>query len=210
MPIAEIIAEIDAYLFRLRQARELLLDSRTESHHKEISLRKRKTMNERVEPSSSGRRQADENKSRSNHPVAHLQRVTKRVDTEAHVLGPAPGSAENGASSLEQPAIPQPERAKDERVAMVESVVVARVPARRRTGSIRSSVRQRTPELTAKPDANRPAIALAGPVSSKIVVVSAEQMRREREQSARSDVQRPRTLSSNLSGKRAFDALFPD
>jgi hypothetical protein len=42
MPTTEIINEIDAYLSRLRQARELLLDQRTEAAPKRVPRRKRK------------------------------------------------------------------------------------------------------------------------------------------------------------------------
>jgi hypothetical protein len=35
-------------------------------------------------------------------------------------------------------------------------------------------------------------------------------MRREREQAAHSEVRRPRKVTSGLSGRRAFEALFPD
>jgi hypothetical protein len=42
MAILEIIDEIDAYLSRLRQARELLLDGRTKTLQKRVHRRKKK------------------------------------------------------------------------------------------------------------------------------------------------------------------------
>ena len=71
-------------------------------------------------------------------------------------------------------------------------------------------MRDRSPKSTAgtKPDAAKPAIALAGPRGAKIVVVPAEQVRREREQAAQPKVQRPRVLGAGLTGRLAFEALF--
>lgn len=56
----------------------------------------------------------------------------------------------------------------------------------------------------------KPAIALAGRVPSKIVVVSAEQAQRERDRAAQSVVQRPRLPAIGLTGRAAFEALFND
>jgi hypothetical protein len=59
-----------------------------------------------------------------------------------------------------------------------------------------------------KPVAIKPAIALAGPTNAKIVVVSAEQVQREREQASHPAVPRPRLPSNGRTGKLAFEALF--
>jgi hypothetical protein len=59
-----------------------------------------------------------------------------------------------------------------------------------------------------KPVAIKPAIALAGPMNTKVVVVSAEQARKEREQAAVPAIPRPRRSLSGLSGRLAFEALF--
>lgn len=56
---------------------------------------------------------------------------------------------------------------------------------------------------------SKPAIALAGPVRSKIVVVSAEQAQREQERAAQSAVQRPRLPAIGIR-RTAFEALFND
>jgi hypothetical protein len=71
-------------------------------------------------------------------------------------------------------------------------------------------MRFRTPKSNPgiKPDATKPAIALAGPAGARIVVVPAEQVRREREQAAQPKVQRPRVLGTGLTGRLAFEALF--
>jgi hypothetical protein len=201
MPIAEIINEIDAYLSRLRQARELLLDRITEAPQKRVHRRKRKIIIRQVAPVFSSRRRTEENKLRSNHPVAHLRKVRKQVDTNAQV----PRAVAYDASHSEQPAIAEPERM------IQQSVPITRLPARRRSGPIRP-VRHRTatPALGTKPGAIKPAIALAGPIDTKIVVVPAEQVQRQREQAAHSAVLPARSPSSGLSGRRAFEALFRD
>jgi hypothetical protein len=71
-------------------------------------------------------------------------------------------------------------------------------------------MRHRTakPALSTKPEAIKPAIALAGPLNTKIVVVSAEQVQREREQTAHPVALRRRTPPAGLSGRMAFEALF--
>ena len=199
MPLDGIIDEIDAYLSRLRQARELLLDQRTEAPQKGVPRRKRKVAPREADPASSRGRRADKNKSRSNHSAAHLNKGTERVEISAQV----PISATQHASDLEQAAVPPPERA------IPQSVVVKRFPSKALSTSIRS-VRHRTPKSNAgaKPDAAKPAIALAGPGGAKIVVVPAEQVRREREQAAQPEVRRPRVPASGLTGRLAFEALF--
>jgi hypothetical protein len=56
----------------------------------------------------------------------------------------------------------------------------------------------------------KPAVALAGSTNSKIVVVSAQEVQRERDQAAQSQVRRPRLPSVGQTGRRAFEALFRD
>jgi hypothetical protein len=90
-----------------------------------------------------------------------------------------------------------------------KTVAVKRFPSKALNTSIRS-VRLRTSKSKAgtTPDAAKPAIALAGPAGAKIVVVPAEQVRRERERAAQPEVRRPRVPSSGLTGRLAFEALF--
>jgi hypothetical protein len=199
MPLGEIINEIDTYLSRLRQARELLLDRRTEAPQKRVARRKRKVAPRQADPASSLRRPADKNKSRSNHPVAHLKRGTEQIEISAQV----PSSLTHHASYLEQPPIAQLE------CTTPQNVVVKRFPSKGPNTSIRS-MRHRTPKSNAgtKPDAAKPAIALGGPAGAKIVVVPAEQVRRERKQAAQPAVPRTRQPASGLTGRLAFEALF--
>lgn len=205
MPIAQIIAEIDERVSRLRQARKILSDLRTESPQERASPRNGKVTNSQAGPYASRRRRTAKNKSRTNDSGAHLKNVMKHVGTLAQPPSVrVPGVEGKHASSSEQLAIAQPEST------IPQSVVVTRVPARRQSSSIRS-VRPRgsKPDLGIKSEAIKPAIALAG-LRTKVVVVSAEQIEREREQAAHSKVRRPRTRTSGLSGRRAFEALFPE
>jgi hypothetical protein len=131
--------------------------------------------------------------------VAHLKNGAERIEISVRV----PNSATHDASHLEQPAIAQPERV------IPQSVVVKRLFSKAPSTSIRS-VRHRTSKSNAstKPNAAKPAIALAGSAGAKIVVVPAEQVRREREQAAHPEVRRPRVPASGLTGRLAFEALF--
>jgi hypothetical protein len=201
MPIAEIINEVDAYLSRLRQARELLLDGSTEPPQKTVRRRKRGVMVRWSRPASSIRRRADEKKSPSNHPVAHLKPVRKRVDPSSE----ATSAVAEHLSHSEQTKISEPKRTVE------ESVPITRLPASRQISPIRS-VKHRfaKPSSGSKPGPIKPAIALAGPMNTKIVVVSAEQAQKEREQAARPPIPRPRRSASGLSGRLAFEALFED
>ena len=199
MATIEIINEIDAYLSRLRQARELLSDRRTEAPQKRAPRRKKKITVLQADPASSRGRRAHKNKSRSNPPVVHLKKRTEPVEISA----PVPDSVTEHASHLEAPAIAPPENT------IPRSVVVKRLPSKGRNTSFRS-VRHRTPKSNpgAKPDASKPAIALAGAAGAKIVVVPAEQVRRERERAAQPEVRRPRLPAPGLTGRLAFEALF--
>jgi hypothetical protein len=204
MPITEAIAYIDAYLSRLRQAREILSDGRTESPQKWIPPRNGKLSNKQAGSNAFNRRRTPKNKSRTNDPGAHLNRVMKRIDTGAQPHVPVPELEGIHTPSFEQRALAQPEST------IRQSVIVTRVPTRRQSSSIRS-VRPRgaKPDLGITPEVIKPAIALAG-LRTNVVVVSAGQIEREREQAAHSEVRRPRTPTSGLSGRRAFEALFPD
>jgi hypothetical protein len=199
MPIAEILNEIDACLSRLRQARELLLDQQMKAPPKKVTHVKRKVIPRRPDPASSRTRRAYKNKSRSNHPMAHLKKETERIEISAQI----PSAITHPATRLEQPAIAPPEPT------IPQSVVTTRIPSKGFRTSI-SSVRLRTSKSNpgTKPDAAKPAIALAGAAGAKIVVVPAEQVRREREQATRPEVRRSRVPASGLTGRLAFEALF--
>ena len=133
-PIPEIINEIDAYLSSLRQARELLLDRKTQVPQRGTPRRETKVLVAQAKPDTSSRQRADEKKSRSNDPIASLKAVSKRVDTGARV----PSAVAYSASHLEQPTTAEPKRTIEQ-----QGVVITRLPARRRISAIRSA-RHRT------------------------------------------------------------------
>ena len=189
MPIAEIIDEIDAYLSILHQAREILSGGTTETPQKRALRNKRKSLLERTREAILSRRRVEEKDSRSNHAVPPLSAATNRAGTRIqpfnHVTQDAPRPEQ------ETPVAPGH--------AIPQSIEIKRIPARHRTGSIRS-LRQKAakPGSDRKPDAIKPAIALAGPTKTKIIVVSAEQLQRQREQAAQSAVLGPRLPASGL------------
>jgi len=166
---------------------------------KKVTHVKRKVIPRRPDPASSRTRRAHKNKSRSNRPVGHLKKGTERIEISAQI----PSTITQPATHLEQPAIAPPEPT------MPQSVVITRIPSKGFRTSI-SSVRLRISKSNpgTKPDAAKPAIALAGAAGAKIVVVPAEQVRREREQATRPEVRRPRVPASGLTGRLAFEALF--
>ena len=61
-----------------------------------------------------------------------------------------------------------------------------------------------------KPEKIKPATALTGPMPPRVVVVSAEEVKRERDRAAHSEVRRHRMPATGLSGRLAFEALFKD
>lgn len=168
-------------------------------HRRGCIVAKKEANPKRVDPASSRSRPAEKNKSRPNHPVAHLNIEVKRAEIALQV----PSPVTRPTSQLEQLAIAPPEPTTP------QSVVIKRLPSKVPRTSIRS-VPHRTPKSNAvtKADDPKPAIALAGSRGAKIVVVPAEQVRRERERAAQPEVRRPRVPASGLTGRLAFEALF--
>lgn len=197
MPIPEIIDEIDAYLSRLRLAREVLLDRSPEAPQTRASRPKRKARVKQADQALIPKSRLDQSKPQLDRSLAHLKKEAKRVDTSV----PVTSAATHGASDSELPAIAQQGHT------IAQSVVIKRLPSKGPRHS--RSMRHRTPKTAvSKTDATKPAIALAGPVNKKIVVVPVEQVRRERELAELPKVQQPRTRASGLTGRQAFEALF--
>ena len=199
MPIVEIINEIDAYLSRLRQARELLSGHVPEAGQKSQPRRNRTILVKPADTAFSSTPRTKENKPRSNPSIAHQNSQKQRGEPDVQVSSDALPQA----TDTEHSVIARPERT------IPEGIVIKRIPVRRRIGSVRSmGLRTAKPVVTSRPDAIKPAIALAGPPNTKIVVVSAEQVQRQREQTAHPPVLRPRMPAAGLSGRTAFEALF--
>jgi hypothetical protein len=128
-------------------------------------------------------------------------KVRKRVEPMRQV----PTVLAKHASSSEQAAAAKPEAMKQ------MNFPITKLPATRRLSPIKST-RHQAVNLAGgkKPDAIKPAIALAGHMNTKVVVISVEQLQRERERAAHSALQRPRLPAAGLSGSLAFAALFKD
>src|ERR1700694_4854569 len=96
-------------------------------------------------------------------------------------------------------------------LAIPQDVVITRLPASRRNRSFRP-VGHRTAKQAPRTNSGPvlPALALAGATNAKIVVVSADQLQRERAPAAQPVVRRPRIVPSGLSGRWAFEAPFAD
>ena len=204
MPIDDILTEIDSYLSELRQARDLLVPL--------IALRskkpRRKTRNQK--PTEKARKASPaelkklalEEKERPSGRKSPTVRIDKKPATQPSRSGAGTvaketvsrGAAEIegvNAAAVEQKSGPESQATK-----------VRTIPAK--------TIRRRTAiPARAKPE-NKPATALSGAMHSRIVVVPAEQLRKEREQAAATEAPRPRVFPSGLTGKRAFEALFKD
>ena len=200
MPIAEIIHEIDAYLSRLRQARELL-SGRITNVPQEKHPQRKTPLVRRAATSSSTTHRLGENKTRSNRPVVHRKGQKRVGDASNQIFAAVLPQTANTEKSVKM----EPERI------IPQTIAITRLPASRRARSSRS-VDHHTAKRPSRtpPESARPAIALAGPTTTRIVVVSADQVQRERAQAAPPLIRRPRIASSGLTGRLAFEALFAD
>ena len=199
MSIAEIINEIDAYVVRLRNARDLLLAPMTEAQRKRDLRRKRAGMaNKRGRPLSSAARIL-EDESRFDRTATPMATLKQQVDSPSRVRSFVASQAGTTKPPVAVQKLPQ-------------DACFVRLPGPdRKTSSTRTSGRPVTKRASDTAlEYSKPAIALAGRVHSKIVVVSAEQAQRDRERAAQPAVQRPRVPAIGLTGRAAFEALFND
>jgi hypothetical protein len=202
-----IINEIDAYLSRLRLARELLAESLAGAPAKKT----RKKSNTKTPPPALSPAAQAPASSRSKVRRSARTSAQKRVAPAVHVLSSPPAQLEDVASSsdalsidaAETPALPE---VNAERLASLPNISVERIPYRGPRGSIRHS-HARSLKASEPPHGTG---ALVGSVNSKIVVVSPEQAKKERERTAQPEVQ-PRTVfRSGSTGRLAFESLFKD
>ncbi len=195
MTIAAIVNEIEAYLLCLRHARDLLLAPMTEARRRKRVVRASKT----GRPLSS-RPRIRENKARFDGMVAPTTTPKQRLDSVSRVRG----------SVARQAAVPQQMSVAVTAQKPQQDVGIERLPASDQQMSSTRTVRRPVTKRAFGTilENSKPAIALAGLVHSKIVVVSAEQAQRDRERAAQSEVRRPRPPATSLTGKLAFEALF--
>jgi|SRR5579863_8750639 len=201
MPTAEIIRQIDAYLSCLRDARDLLSTPAPAARRGRATGGKKTVKRKRTASPVSSRPRIQENKSRSNGVVHRPKKMEIPVDPVSPVPGPVARPAED---SVQPPLATQP--------SALQGTVEKEIPSGNKTKPPAKSPHPRGMWRTLKtrPGKAGPATALAGAPSARVVVVSAEELKREREQSASREVRRPPVSAARLTGKLAFEALFKD
>jgi hypothetical protein len=198
--LAAIINEIDVYLLRLQQARDLLAAStmteqrsRARSRQTAISARKRVRATRNVQP----------------HPEKKLPAgiTTRKPKPAAENLY----GAHNGVSvtvetaERNEPALSAPEPVLHQ----VEGALSLQKESTRAAPQRRRLVRQE--KAPAKLETSpMPATASSRPVPTGWIVISAEEAKRQREPDAHLAQLRSATPSRGLTGRRAFEALFGD
>jgi len=202
MTIAEIINEIDPYLLCLRNARELLRAPMRKARRKRAPRSKMAVKASKKGLPSSSLPRIGVNEPRFDRVVAPATTPKQGVDSVSRVRG----------SVAPQAAVPKQPPFAVTAQKPEPDFPIERLPASdRQISSVRTERRSVTKRaLGTILENSRPAIALAGPVHSKIVVVTAEQAQRERERAAQSEVRRPRVPATGLTGKLPFEALFND
>jgi hypothetical protein len=189
-----IIEQVDAYLALLHQAREILLNDAKRKSPTKIARRKSgvRTNSEKAQASSD----------RTPDRIAGApQRLAGRVPLNNRIVSTTP------------PEVPLPNVLHSKSTATMSSdqrnlhrKIVKRVPAQRRTTFKRFASTR--PINSIKQDSPKPT-ALSHPIRSNVVVISAEQLRLERERSVKPlAVVRPRSPGSGATGRLAFEALF--
>jgi hypothetical protein len=192
MTMRHMIEQVDAYLAVLHQAREILLNDGKRLPVTKITRRKGdiRTNSKRIQNSSG--QPADKFDDAPKKAGPGRKPLKKRVDSTAppKILSPIVSHSEPKAtiSSNEGTLIGE---------------IVKRVPAPRRKISSRIASSR-----SIRPDSLKPTTALSHPIRSNVVVISAEQLRLERERSIKPAVLRPRSPRSGATGRSAFEALF--
>jgi len=197
---AEIIHEIDAYLLRLRQTRDLLVAStiteqrsRVRSRQTAISTRKRVRDTRSLQPLTERKRPVGITTRKPEPAAENLygshNRVTATVESaERNVL----------AFSAPEPALHQAEEARP-----------LQKENRRATPQRRRPARQEKASAKLEPSP-KPATASNRPLPTGWIVVSAEEAKRQREPDAQLARLPSDSRSKGLTGRRAFEALFRD
>jgi hypothetical protein len=198
--LAEIISEIDVYLLRLQQARDLLAastvteqHSRARSRQTAISARKHVRATRNVQPPPEKKLPAGIATRKAKPAAENLYGSHNGVSVTVE------------AAERNEPALSAPEPALHQ----VEVTLSLQKKNPRATSQPRRPVPQeKAPaELETSP---KPATASSRPVPSGWIVVSAEEAKRQREPETHLAQLRSPTPSRGLTGRRAFEALFGD
>src|ERR1700677_3807615 len=196
MAIADIVQEIDAYIARLRQARDLLAASLTGELRARESYTTKQIASEETAPTLSGKRRSADARSRSKAAERKVEAAERPSDSGSEQLSPVAPQAVEDQQPLIAPTAPAP--------VPVETPERAKLATPRRRTSSRG--------VRAVSKANRepvkPTNALSSSMASKIVAVSAAELQRERERAAQSVAVRPKVSWTGQTGRLAFEALF--
>jgi hypothetical protein len=196
MSISRIVTEIDAYLFRLRQARELLAGSEKAARQRHAP---RKRVATRVTEAIS-----------APSPVVRIQPIRVRQKAAQQTMNAANKAVDlvvmPDATTAAQDVSFQPEA--ESLLPPIEKDMQF-AAGRTRTENAERQQSGRQERATALEQA-KPMNAISGSPSSRVVVVSAEEVRKAREQAAHFAVKRPRVSVAGLTGRKAFEALFND
>ena len=196
MAIADIVQEIDAYIARLRQARDLLAASLTGELRARESYTTKQIASEETAPTLSGKRRTADARSRSKAAGRKVEAAERPSDSGSEQLSPVAPQAVEEQQPLIVPTAPAP--------VPVENPERAKLALpRRRTGS--RGVRAVS---KANREPVKPTNALSSSMASKIVAVSAAELQRERERAAQSVAVRPKVSWTGQTGRLAFEALF--
>jgi hypothetical protein len=196
MTMHHIIEQVDAYLAVLHQAREILVNDG-----------KRLPMTKITRHKGDVRTNSEEIQNSSGRPAGKIHDASRKVGAGGH------RPSKKRVVSTTQPKTLSPIVSHSEPTATMSSnegnlvgEIVKRVPARRRTSFSRFASSR--PINPIKRDSLKPTTALSHPIRSNVVVISAEQLRFERERSVKPAVVRPRSPGSGATGRLAFEALF--
>ena len=200
VPLAEIINEIDAYLHRLQQARDLLAAStkteqrsRVRSRQTAISVRKRVRATRNVQPLPEKKLPAGIATRKARPASENLYGLHNGVSVTVE------------AAERNEPVFSAPEPAFDQ----VEGARPLQKENRPATPQRRRPARQKKVAAKLEP-APKPATASSRPVPAGWIVVSAEEAKRQREPGAHLGQLRSAAPARGLTGRRAFEALFGD
>jgi hypothetical protein len=190
MPIYRIVAEIDAYLFRLRQARELLAGSEKVARQRHASRKQAATrVTEAISAPSL---------------VVRILQVKLRQKVEQQTM-----NAANKAVDLvvvpDTIAAAQDVSFQPEAASLLSPIDK---DMGRSAGWTRTEYAGR--QQSSRQEQAKPTNTISGSAPSRVVVVSAEEVRKAREQAAHPIVKRPRVSAAGLTGRKAFEALFND
>jgi len=194
MTMHHIIEQVDAYLALLHQAREILLADVTPMRTTKMTRAKSAVWHNSKRLRKSSGQPASDIFDASQDSEVNRKASRKRGVSSIPPMAPSTILIQADPTATMSPNEGHP-----------VSEIVKTEPTKRRTTFNRFASGQ--PQKSAKSEP-KPATALSHPIRSDVVVVSAEQLRAERERQLRPMVAQPRSLRPSATGRLAFEALF--